>query len=147
MLLSMRRHSGALVAAGLFLAACSAWTEPAASRSSGELVVLSRAEEPSAFMDALFVGKVSADSRGCLRLDDPDQHTVIWPRGFDVVQRGASWVVVDAAGRDVGTLGGSFRLGGGEVTQVPADMLSPADAQLAAETCPGRYWLAWIPVF
>ena len=144
-----QRHVAATFGALLFLAGCSAVQEPvtpsAAAHGSGALVMLSRAQEPAAFMDALFVGRVIADSRGCLRLDSTDQHTVIWPQGFTIAQRGESWAVLDAAGNPVGTIGAAFRLGGGEVTEVPADMLTAADSQIAAATCPGRYWMAWIP--
>ena len=107
--------------------------------------MFSRTHEPSAVMDALFTGRVIEDAQGCLRLDSPDRHTVIWPQGFQLAARGGSAAVLDGGGREVGTIGASFRLGGGEVTQVPVDMLTAADAQVAAARCPGRYWLAWIP--
>lgn len=142
MSLRTQRHVGGMIGALLLLAGCSPLQEP---HGSAAIVMLSRTNEPDAFMDALFQGRVVADGEGCLRLDSPDRHTVIWPRGFRIAPRGSSWAVLDAAGQEVGTIGASFHLGGGEVTEVPPEMLSPADREVAAARCPGRYWLAWIP--
>jgi hypothetical protein len=140
----MHKRTGAAFGAFLLVAGCSPIEELVTPGSQASPVILSRSHEPNAMMDALFTGRVIADARGCLRLDGPDQHTVIWPQGFTIARRGATWAVLDATGGNAGTVGGSFRLGGGELTEVPSDMLSAADQQRAS-TCPGRYWLAWIP--
>ena len=145
MSLRIQRRVGATMGALLLLAGCSPLQEIVTPRSSSVgPVMLSRTHEPNAFMEALFVGRVIEDAQGCLRLDSADRHTVIWPAGFSLAVRGGSSTVLDAAGSEVGAIGASFRLGGGEVTQVPAHMLTTADAELAAARCPGRYWLAWI---
>jgi hypothetical protein len=50
--------------------------------------------------------------------------------------------VRDAAGREIGQVGGSFRLGGGEVQSLHEGIgVSAADRQRAATHCPGRYWV------
>lgn len=149
MSLKTQRCLVATFGAMLLHAGCSTVQEPVApgAYAYGAVVpvMFSRTQEPAVFMEALFTGRVVADGEGCIRLDSPDRHTVVWPRGFRVAPRGQSWVVLDAAGAEVGSIGASFRLGGGEVTQLPADMLTAADREKAATRCPGRYWLAWIP--
>jgi hypothetical protein len=76
---------------------------------------------------------------GCLRLDTPDTHTVIWPKGFDL---GADLRVRDDRGAVVGRIGGAFRLGGGEVPSLHDGIpLSEADRVRAGSRCPGRFWI------
>jgi hypothetical protein len=93
-------------------------------------------------MDALFQGRVITDAAGCLRLDSPDPATVIWPKGFTIVSSGDTLHIRDASGRDIGQIGGSFRLGGGEVQTLHDGIgVSAADRQRAQTQCPGRYWI------
>jgi hypothetical protein len=97
---------------------------------------------PDAVMEALFEGRVVADHAGCLRLDSPDPATVVWPKGFTISENGGTLRVRDARGRDVGDVGGTFRLGGGEVQALHEGIgVSAADRQRAETHCPGRYWI------
>lgn len=97
----------------------------------------------TAVMDALFQGRVTLDAQGCLRLENVgDRHTVVWPHGFTIQERGGELFVKDAAGKDVGRVGGSFRFGGGE-TPILHDGLNLSDEsrRQAESRCPGRYWI------
>lgn len=108
-----------------------------------DLVFLTQSERPEAFMDALFTGRVIVDDAKCTRLDDAGRATVIWPVGYSVSGENGNLRVLDGGGRDVGRLGGTFRIGGGEVpllnTRLP---ISYMDRARAAESCPGIYWIA-----
>ncbi|MGH7539896.1 MAG: hypothetical protein ACRELC_02750 [Gemmatimonadota bacterium] len=93
-------------------------------------------------MEALFVGRVIRDPAGCLRLETPDQHTVVWPFGFRLVPADGGLAVRDADGQAVGRIGGDFRLGDGEVPFLHEGLALPEAERRAAETrCPGRYWI------
>lgn len=76
--------------------------------TSGKQVLRScaQSEAPDAVMDALFEGRVTRDDDGCLRLDTPDAHTVVWPFGFSLAARDGKLVVQDAGGAVVGRVGG-----------------------------------------
>ena len=93
-------------------------------------------------MDALYQGSV-IERDGCLRLgDEPDSHTVVWPPGFSLVRSAGDQVVLNEAGRSIGSIGGFFRLGGGEVTTLWEDgPVDDATRTAALDRCPGRYWL------
>lgn len=91
--------------------------------------------------DALYEGRVVRDEAGCLRLETTDRHTVLWPAGSRFYTRDGEFHVNDAAGRQVGTIGGTFGLGGGETAELGAHLLSADDYRLATERCPGRYWV------
>lgn len=91
--------------------------------------------------DALYEGRVTRDEAGCLRLETTDRHTVLWPAGAKFYTRDGEFHVTDAAGREVGTIGGTFGLGGGETAEPGTDLLSADDHRLAVERCPGRYWV------
>lgn len=129
------------------LAACS--NAPAADPVSlargpgGEgTVFLAQTEAPEAIMDALFEGRVVRDPAGCLRLDGPDPATVVWPKDFSLEERGGELLVVAEDGGVAGRVGGPFRLGGGEVPFLHDGIpVSDEDRRLAAERCPGRYWI------
>lgn len=113
------------------------------ARIEPEVVFLRMRTNPTVTMDALFVGAVVVDDNGCLRLDSPDRHTVVWPRGYDFTTAGGTIRILDAQGDVVGRVGESFRLGGGEVTSLRDEMgFTAADRALAATHCPGRYWIA-----
>ena len=136
---------------GAPLLACLAACDPSASTGTranlvddpSAVVFLAFDESQSAYMDALFQGWVTRDAQGCLRLDAGDRDTVIWPHGYTLEIRGEVLVVKDAQGRQVGTVGGSFRFGGGEVTSLEqVSHLSAATRARAEESCPGRYWFA-----
>ena len=146
---TLRPIHGAVTALALLVLACS----PPPGDGGGDTALLglsdaaeirffTQSEVPEVVMDALFEGRVVADERGCLRLDGPDAHTVIWPKGWALATAEDARVVRDAAGREVGRIGGTFRLGGGEVPflheGIPVDA---ADREEAEEACPGRYWI------
>ena len=108
-----------------------------------DLVFLSQSEAQSEYMDALFTGRVVVDDNKCTRLDSPGRATVIWPAGFTVTGESGDLRVLDGDGREVGRLGGTFRIGGGEVPQLnPQLHISYMDRAFAAEFCPGLYWIA-----
>lgn len=146
----MRRtllSAGAPLLACIALAAC----DPSASTGGPSriladlrsVVFLTQETTPAAFMDALFTGRITRDAQGCLRLDTSERHTVVWPHGYTLESRGDGLLVRDEQGREVGTVGGSFRVGGGEVPSLDyVEHLSPEARTQAAESCPGRYWLA-----
>jgi hypothetical protein len=97
---------------------------------------------PNAVMEALYQGRVLKDERGCLRLQQPDDATVVWPFGFTLeVRKGQEWVL-DATGKDVGKISGTFRFGGGEVPFLHEGLgfTAAANAQIQAK-CPGRFWI------
>lgn len=107
-----------------------------------ETLFLAQSEAPDAVMDALFEGRVTRDDDGCLRLDTPDAHTVVWPLGFSLTADDGELVVRDAGGDAVGRVGGPFRLGGGEVASLHDGIaMTPEDRQDARASCPGRYWI------
>lgn len=93
-------------------------------------------------MDALYQGMVLKDEAGCLRLREPDAATVVWPFGFTLDVRGSQEWVVDAAGRDGGVIGGTFRFGGGEVPFLHKGLgFTPAAIAQIHAKCPGRFWI------
>lgn len=102
-----------------------------------DVVFLVQRVQPTAVMEALFEGRVAPDSAGCLRLAGPDPATVVWPYGA----RLDGTTVRDAAGRTIGRLGGPFRLGGGEVSELHTGMALSAAERAAAARCPGRFWI------
>ena len=136
----------ASIAFALVASAVSCGTEstPATTRVNAvDLVFLTQSEPQRAYMDALFTGRVIIDASRCTRLGDADGATVIWPAGFTVAQEGSSIRVLDNTGRAVGRLGESFRIGGGEVSELHHSLqISYMDRAMAHESCPGRYWIA-----
>ena len=129
----------------LALAACGGaeGLGPTFNRNEAATVFLAQGAPATAAMDALFQGRVTRDLRGCLRLDNlGDQHTVVWPHGFTIAERDGELFVKNAAGSDVGRIGGSFRFGGGEVAALHDGLnLSVESRQMAESRCPGRYWV------
>ena len=104
-------------------------------------VFVARTDEPPGYYDALFSGVITVDSAGCLRMAGLERHTPIWPRGYWLdLSRGAG-VVRNGNGSMVGTIGGHFRLGGGEAQTLDWVTLSPADRERLTASCPGRYWI------
>lgn len=132
-------------AVALALAACgqAEGTGPTFSRNEPPALFFVQGAPPAVVMDALFQGRVTRDAVGCLRLDHlGDRHTVVWPHGFTIEERDDGLFVKDAAGRDVGRIGGSFRFGGGEIPALHEGLkLSDESRQLAESRCPGRYWI------
>lgn len=102
-----------------------------------DVVVIARSAPVDFGHDALFEGPVIADDTGCLRWDDEEGPTVVWPFGFtgEATTEGIS--ILDADGTEVGRVGESFSLGGG----IAPELLraSQEDRDLAAELCPGDY--------
>jgi hypothetical protein len=116
--------------------------EPLSARQGDDVVFLVQSVRPNAVMDALFEGRVAADANGCLRLQGPDPATVIWPYGATLDNVDGQQRVRADGGRIIGTIGGTFRLGGGEVqTLVAGNGISAADVERARSTCPGKYWI------
>lgn len=110
--------------------------------AGAEVRFFTQSQVSEAVMDALFEGRVVADEEGCLRLDGPDAQTVIWPKGWALATVEGTRVVRDAAGREVGRIEGTFRLGGGEVPVLHDGIpMDAADREEAEEACPGRYWI------
>jgi len=132
-------------AATLALAACTSGdpVDPSLTGggNTGATVFLAQSAPPGAVMQALFQGTVVRDAQGCLRLDSPQPATVIWPHGFTLEARGGRLYVEDAAGREIGRIGGSFRFGGGYSPTHDHLSLTPADHALADSRCPGEYWI------
>lgn len=146
--LTALRRAGAWTLALAALAACSSTDlqgpGDTPSLVDGEDVLfLTQSASPQAVMDALFEGRVARDDAGCLRLDLPGEHTVIWPNGFTLAEAAdGSLRVLDADGREVGRVGGRFRLGGGEVATLHEGIpMTEEDRREARERCPGRYWI------
>lgn len=128
------------------LASCSPTgdTGPVAGRSQepSGVVFLVQNSTQREVMEALFQGRVVVDERGCLRLESADRHTVVWPKGFTLDEVGGELRVLDGTGSAVGRIGGSFRLGGGEVPFLTEGALVSSEVlQRAVESCPGRYWI------
>jgi hypothetical protein len=96
---------------------------------------------PDAVMEALFEGRVVMDAAGCLRLDSPDASTIVWPEGFAMTVSSEEMLVHDAGGREIGRVGGTFRLGGGQLTSLQNVGVSAGDRQRAETHCPGIYWV------
>lgn len=143
------RMLGLALALGLAVAACSSPSSPELAEPqevSGAVLMTHdgffNQEPTNVGMDALFEGEVTRDAEGCLRIGGADRPTVIWPAGYELTERGDDLVVLDSEGRDVGTVGGAFRLGGGEVETLHEDLkVSDAVRETATERCPGRYWI------
>lgn len=107
-----------------------------------DVLFLTLEEEQTVVMDALFEGRVTLDDAGCLRLDGPDAHTVVWPKDFELTVEDGTLAVRDDEGRPVGRIGGSFRLGGGEVPVLHEGIpLGPEAVEEAETRCPGRFWI------
>ena len=145
----MRRtllSAGTPILACFALAACdpAAGTRPRTTLDDPPGVVfLAEETAANAYMDALFQGGVTLDTQGCLRLDTSERHTVVWPHGYTLEASSGAFRVKDEQGRLVGTIGGSFRFGGGEVPSLASVVNLSASARAQAEAnCPGRYWLA-----
>jgi len=93
-------------------------------------------------MDALFQGPVIVDDDGCLRLEDPERPTVVWPWGFTAQITDAEISIRDQEGTEVGQVGESFALGGGIVPELLDSLgFSQEDRDLATNACPGSYWI------
>jgi hypothetical protein len=141
----MCRRASLALAAVLVVACSSQAGEPFDALRLQEdtgVIFLAQNVVPDAVMEALFQGRVVEDAAGCLRLDSPDPATVIWPKGFTVAVIGETMIVHSAAGREIGRIGGSFRLGGGEVPSLGEHTgISDADRHRAETHCPGRYWI------
>lgn len=112
------------------------------ARLAGDLVFLTMRITPTEHMEALFEGAVVSDEAGCLRLDSPDAATVVWPRHWAMELQGNTIRILNADGQFVASIGDGFSLPGGEVQTLPATMgFTEDDRQLAANQCPGRYWI------
>lgn len=142
-----RRLSTAIpaVLALSLLAGCKEAASPSDSLNSAtqlrSAVFIARTAEPSGYMEALFSGVITVDAAGCLRMEGLEAHTPIWPRGYRLEVTSSGGVVRAGSGSVVGTIGGRFRLGGGEVQTLDGVALTSADRERVTATCPGRYWI------
>ena len=130
----------------LAAAACNSDTGSGPSFTSGEdpsaTVFVSLDAALDLYPDALYQGRVVRDEQGCLRTEGPGQYTVVWPYGYQLVERGGKLHVQDAQGNDVGKIGGSFKFGGGEMQTIDHLPISTQKRERAVGSCPGRFWLA-----
>lgn len=106
-----------------------------------EVIFLTAVAPETVQMEALFEGRVLADSRGCLRLDTETRQTVVWPHGFRLQTVRGTLHVVGDHGRAIGSIGERFRLGGGEVPMHDGLPLSREQMRLASDVCPGKLWI------
>lgn len=68
--------------------------------------------------------------------------TVVWPFGATLDRRRDGAWIVRLHDRTIGTIGGGFRLGGGEVdTLRPGMNVAASDIDRAVARCPGKFWL------
>jgi len=108
-----------------------------------DIVFMTQSRTPAVSPDALHVGTIGLGADGCLRLEGPEDHTVIWPVGFEFRRDGERITIIDANGDERGDLDSEFRLGGGEVSELHEGMgFTPQDRARATENCPGKYWVA-----
>lgn len=67
----------------------------------------------------------------------------MWPKGYGFDAKGDDVRILDAAGARVGTVGGAFKFGGGEVPYLHEGLgFTPDDRAFAEARCPGRFWIA-----
>ena len=131
----------------LLAAGCSTQsTEPTEDFRTGvtrdPLVLLTAAVEAREVMEALYTGRVVADSAGCLRLDSPEPATVVWPKGFSLGSSIEGPIVRNAAGVEIGRVGAPFEFGGGYVNSLEGiAAISVETRRVARERCPGQYWI------
>ena len=141
---SILRHALAplaLAAAG----ACSGAEGTAPNLTGGDnpdaTVFLTQKAPQDAVMDALYTGKVNRDEQGCLRTESENGALVIWPYGFRLAGRSDGLHVENAAGRSIGRIGGTIRMGGG-FAPANSHYLSDANRALADARCPSTsYWI------
>ena len=144
----MSLHSKGLSIALVVLLACGE-SEPTSltglqlqAATAGSIKFLTQANPTVVGMEALFTGGLVVDDNGCIRLDSPDDATVIWPHGYRLDLVAGVGLVRDDHGRAVGLLDGDFALAGGEVPELPPAMgFTQSDASYLAVHCPGRYWI------
>lgn len=144
-------HTAFFLIAGLAATACSSdpvetTVEPSFQvqfpSATDAALVMTQNVVPSEAMDAWFEGLVVADDTGCIRLEDGEGPTVVWPRDYMGEVAAEGFAILDANGTEVGKIGESFGVGGGEVPELLATLgFSEADRELAEELCPGNYWI------
>lgn len=129
-------------------AACAKDLGPEPSLAGGEnpdgVVFLAQNQPQTVQMQALYQGLVTPDAEGCLRLQGHEGRagpTVIWPYSTRLRERGGVLLVISPAGREIGRIGGAFKMGGGNSSDEAAS-LTPADRARARQRCPGGYWIA-----
>jgi hypothetical protein len=115
---------------------------PLPSGGGGSIVFVTQSGARSEMMTALFDGEIVLDAAGCLRVVSNGAESIIWPKGFTLAELGTDYLVRDADGRDVGRIGGRFRLGGGSIPTLHGSVpISAEDRDRVLRSCPGRYWL------
>jgi len=117
-------------------------TDGAGARNLDDVIFLALSEPPNAHMDALFNGTVTIDAAGCIRLQNAERSTVVWPYGFTLDDSDDQLRVRDASGRVLGRVGGTFRFGGGHVPELHEGIdLTQAQRERARTSCPGDFWI------
>jgi len=139
------------LAVALVAAACSAdLVDPRAQVSfqvqtveaESPILVMTQNGVPSEVMNAFFEGQVMADDSGCLRLEDAEGPTVVWPVGYTGEVTADGVTILNGDGQEVGPVGGLFGLGGGELPELLASLgFTQEDRDMAEAVCPGRYWI------
>jgi hypothetical protein len=147
-----RAARGAVVflLAGMAATACSDPFEPGIEASfqvqsvgdENPVLVMTQNVVPPHVMDAHFEGVIIADGEGCLRLEDEDGPTVVWPVHYtgEVTEQGV--MILDDDGNEVGPVGGMFDFGGGSIPELLASLgFTDGDRDTADALCPGSYWI------
>lgn len=131
-----------------FAAACGGDLGPEPNLTGNEnpdgVVFLAQSQPPAVHMQALYQGLVTRDAEGCLRVQGHEGRagaTVVWPYGSRLEARGGALLVKDASGREMGRIGGTFKMGGGYSSDRAAS-LTDADRALARQRCVGEFWIA-----
>lgn len=107
-----------------------------------EGLIMTRGAPTDIGMTGLFEGAMIADDAGCLRWQDEEGPTVVWPYGFSGEVTVEDLSILDADGDEVGRVGDEFSLGGGIIPELPEPLgFTQGDRDLAAELCPGDYLL------
>ncbi len=116
----------------------------------GKVFFPKQPSKPNAYMMAEISGKLVLDDEGCLRIEEPPNHTEtvpIWPVDFELDTSGGEVRVLDKEGRVVGQVGKPIEMGGGELpsrdTSATAQSMLENEAMVRElfERCPGYYWI------
>ena len=140
----MRNRAYSLIGLAFLCAVCNSPspTDGVGALNAEDVIFLALSEPPNAHMDALFHGTVTVDEAGCIRLQNDERSTVVWPYGFTFDDIGTELWVRDASGRVLGRIGGTFRVGGGQVPELHDGIrLTQTQRDQARTACPGDFWV------
>ena len=136
----------AMLAALLFIAACSSESNPTLPIEYGDLLFPRQkaADGERIVMQALLIGPL-VTRNDCLRIDSRHGETSylpIWPPDYGLKIEGNIVNVVDGTGRTLVRVGQAVYMGGGEIHSLEG--IAAIDAQTkqaVAERCGGPYWI------